>query len=58
VQGTIAERWLSLGAEHSELGYPTVDEVTWPDGRHLMMFERGAIFWDGRDEPVVEIRAR
>jgi hypothetical protein len=58
VQGMIAERWLSLGAERSELGYPTADESTWPDGRHVTMFEHGAVFWDGRDEPVVEIRAR
>ncbi len=57
IQGTIAERWLSLGAERSELGYPTADEAIWPDGRHVVSFEHGAIFWDGHDEPVVEIRA-
>jgi len=57
MQGMIAERWLSLGAERSELGYPTADEVIWPDGRHVMLFEHGAVFWDGREEPVVEIRA-
>src|SRR5215467_2532308 len=58
LRGPIAERWRSLGAERSELGYPTMDETTWPDGRRVVSFEHGAIFWDGQDEPLVEIHAR
>jgi hypothetical protein len=57
VRGAIGERWLNLGAEHSELGYPTSDEICTPDGL-LMRFEHGAIVWDQRDVPVVEISAR
>lgn len=58
VQGSIAERWLGLGAEHSELGYPAGDEMILPDGRHVESFEHGTIVWDRRDVPVVEISAR
>src|SRR5579863_821039 len=31
VRGPIGDRWLSLGAEHSELGYPAGDEMAGPD---------------------------
>jgi len=31
VQGAIGDRWLSLGADHGELGYPTSDEFSTPD---------------------------
>src|SRR5262249_23689150 len=58
LRGAIAERWRNLGAERSELGYPTTDETIWPDGRRVVSFEHGAIFWDGQDEPLVEIHAR
>src|SRR5215471_3372172 len=58
LRGAIAERWRNLGAERSELGYPTTDETIWPDGRRVVSFEHGAIFWDGQDEPLVEIYAR
>src|SRR5215472_8790190 len=58
LRGAIAERWHSLGAERSELGYPTTDETIWPDGRRVVCFEQGAIFWDGQDEPLIEIHAR
>ena len=58
VQGPIGDRWRSLGAEHSELGYPTSDEFSTPDGHHLMRFEHGCIIWDQRDVPMVEISAR
>ena len=55
VHGPIGERWLGLGAEHSELGYPAADEMIWPDGRHTMTFEHGTIIWDQHDVPLVEI---
>jgi len=58
VHGPIGERWLDLGAEHSELGYPAGDEMTWPDGRRSMTFEHGTIIWDQHDVPLVEISAR
>ena len=58
LRGAIAKRWRNLGAERSELGYPTTDETIWPDGRRVVSFEHGAIFWDGQDEPLVEIHAR
>jgi uncharacterized protein with LGFP repeats len=58
VRGPIGDRWLSLGAEHSELGYPAGDEMIWPDGRRSMTFEHGTIIWDQHDVPLVEISAR
>jgi len=58
VQGGIADRWRSLGAEHSELGYPTSDEFSTSDGHRVVTFEHGAITWDEQDVPVVEISAR
>jgi uncharacterized protein with LGFP repeats len=57
VQGPIGDRWLGMGAERSELGYPTGDEMIWPDGRRSMNFEHGTIIWDQHDVPMVEIRA-
>ena len=58
VQGPVGDRWRSLGAERSELGYPTSDEFSTPDGHHLMRFEHGCIIWNQRDVPMVEISAR
>jgi uncharacterized protein with LGFP repeats len=57
VRGPIGNRWLSLGAERSELGYPGGDETIWPDGRRSMTFEHGTIIWDQQDVPLVEISA-
>jgi len=57
MRGPIADRWLATGAERGELGYPTSDEMTWPDGRRGINFEHGTIIWNQHDEPVVEISA-
>jgi uncharacterized protein with LGFP repeats len=57
VRGAIGDRWLGTGAERGELGYPTDDEISWPDGRRSMNFERGSIIWDQHDVPMVEISA-
>jgi len=57
VAGPIREQWVSLGAERSELGYPTSDETTMPDGRRLAHFEHGAIIWSQQDGAMVEVSA-
>jgi len=58
VHGPIGDRWLGTGAERGELGYPTGDEINWPDGRRSMNFEHGAIIWNQHEVPMVEISAR
>ncbi|SEF35778.1 LGFP repeat-containing protein [Amycolatopsis pretoriensis] len=45
VLGAIRDKWVSLGAEKSTLGYPTADEVAIPGGRRGT-FERGRIDYD------------
>ena len=32
IQGRIYDKWQSMGAQNSELGYPISDELTTPDG--------------------------
>lgn len=46
VHGAIYDKWLSLGAETSVLGYPFRDETGVPDrsGRYSV-FEHGSIYW-------------
>ena len=58
VSGPIGDMWLSLGAEHSELCYPTSEVTTLPDGRRMQRFEHGAIVWTQQDGPLVEVSAR
>lgn len=57
VHGPIGDRWMATGAERGELGYPTSDEINWPDGRRSINFEHGTIIWDRHDVPLVEISA-
>lgn len=45
VYGAIHERWASLGWERSYLGYPTTDEVDFPDGGRSNGFQNGGIYW-------------
>ena len=45
VWGDIKVRWNELGWERSYLGYPTSDEVDFPDGGRVNAFQRGAIYW-------------
>jgi len=56
--GPIGDMWLSLGAERSELRYPTSEVTTLPDGRCMQRFEHGAIIWTQQDGPLVEVSAR
>lgn len=45
VHGDIYNKWASLSWERSFLGYPTTDEVDFPEGGRVSVFERGAIYW-------------
>nr|WKN39744.1 hypothetical protein K4G66_13695 [Tunicatimonas sp. TK19036] len=46
VHGAILDKWLSLGAEHSFLGYPVGDETGTPDGvGRFNRFQHGMIYW-------------
>jgi uncharacterized protein with LGFP repeats len=56
--GGIREEWTRLGAERSELGYPTSDEVATPDGGRVQYFEHGTITWNEREGASVEISTR
>jgi uncharacterized protein with LGFP repeats len=47
VHGTIREKYKSIGAEKSELGYPTTDEYAIAGGRRND-FEGGSILWDAK----------
>ncbi|WP_114789836.1 hypothetical protein U0035_10950 [Niabella yanshanensis] len=43
--GDIRQKWLSIGAEKSYLGYPTSDENDFPDGGRVSAFQGGGIYW-------------
>jgi hypothetical protein len=58
MSGPIGDMWLSLGAERSELCYPTSEVTTLPDGRRIQHFEHGAIIWTQQDGLLVEVSAR
>lgn len=45
VWGDIRARWAALGWERSYLGYPTSDEVDFPDGGRVNSFQHGGIYW-------------
>lgn len=45
VWGDIRKRWESLGWEKSYLGYPTSDEVDFPEGGRVNTFQNGGIYW-------------
>jgi LGFP repeat len=46
VQGSIQEKWASLGWEQSFLGYPVTDETKTPDGvGRYNHFQGGSIYW-------------
>ncbi|MDQ6760372.1 MAG: hypothetical protein M3Z32_10995 [Acidobacteriota bacterium] len=50
VHGAIREKWMSMGAERGDLGYPVSDEQAARDGRNRVVeFERGSILWNERD---------
>jgi glucose/arabinose dehydrogenase len=47
LRGSIYDKWKSMGAELSELGYPLTDETpsSSGDGGYFNLFEHGAIYW-------------
>jgi LGFP repeat len=45
IYGDIRRRWASLGWERSYLGYPTSDEVDFPEGGRVNTFQNGGIYW-------------
>lgn len=46
VWGDIRNKWVSMGAEKSLLGYPVTDELTSPNGRgRYNHFQGGTIYW-------------
>lgn len=46
IWGEIREKWLQLGSQASELGYPISDETDTPDGKGRMSrFQHGEIWW-------------
>ena len=45
VEGDIKIRWNELGWERGYLGYPTSDEVDFPDGGRVNSFQNGGIYW-------------
>ncbi|TDN35787.1 hypothetical protein E4631_05245 [Hymenobacter sp. UV11] len=45
VGGDIHKRWAALDWERSYLGYPTSDEVDFPDGGRVSAFQHGGIYW-------------
>lgn len=49
IQGAIYEKWQSMGAQNSELGFPISDELTTSDGiGRYSVFEHGMIYWTPR----------
>jgi hypothetical protein len=56
IHGAIRERWDSLGTVTSYLGYPTSDEMDWPQlgkpGARISLLEGGAIGWSPETGPV------
>jgi len=45
IYGAIRERWAQLGWERSYLGYPTSDEVDFPEAGRANEFQNGGIYW-------------
>jgi uncharacterized protein with LGFP repeats len=57
VQGEIRAKWIELGAEAGELGYPLSDEHDTPDGvGRRSVFQRGEIWWS--PDSGVDVRRR
>jgi hypothetical protein len=53
VHGAIGDKWVSLGAEQSALGYPVTDETDEVDGSgRFSLFQHGAIHWRASDGTI------
>lgn len=55
VWGDIRKHWKSLGWERSYLGYPTSDEVDFPEGGQANTFQNGGIYW-WSDTGAIDLR--
>ncbi|WP_166906537.1 LGFP repeat-containing protein [Mycobacterium sp. DL440] len=53
VWGKIRDKWNELGGSQGELGYPTSDETTNPDGNKQTTFEHGIVTWNPTTDEVV-----
>jgi uncharacterized protein with LGFP repeats len=57
ILGPIRDRWVSMGAERSALGYPVKDDRVAPDGvSHIQEFQRGTLVWDAGSGQVRQTR--
>ncbi|GAA5090454.1 LGFP repeat-containing protein [Nocardia iowensis] len=48
VSGLIRDKWYSLGAENSPLGFPITDEAAAKDNGRYNLFNDGTIYWSPR----------
>ncbi|GAB3199754.1 hypothetical protein GCM10027261_30250 [Geodermatophilus arenarius] len=55
VRGSVAQAYAAAGAESGELGYPTGDLVTEPDGAQRQDFQHGSIRWTSADGATVTL---
>lgn len=53
VWGKIRDKWNQVGGSQGQLGYPTSDETTTPDGTKKSTFEHGAVTWKPGDTDAV-----
>ena len=52
IYGEIRRRWVELGYERSYLGYPTTDEVDFPDNGRANGFQNGDIYYWADTGPI------
>ncbi len=45
--GAIRDAWGASGFETGKLGYPTTDELSYPNGGRAQVFQGGSIYWTG-----------
>lgn len=56
IHGAIRDKWISVGAENGQLGYPTTDEMQARDGfSRMVRFQRGTITWNDRTGARVDL---
>lgn len=55
IYGGIRNKWKNLGWERSYLGYPTSDEVDFPEGGRANSFQHGDIYW-WEDTDAIDLR--
>ena len=52
--GPIRSAWAAQGFENGKLGYPTTDEINYPNGGLAQAFQGGAIYWTPAGGTVVK----